>query len=166
MLLLSLLTLSAVNSVLSHQPHLHVQDNAEVPFNLGSAEEWASKYGKQTDTAFSGPLALSHLPYRRCLEHTLADQQQLENAFDIAVIGLPFDTATSYRPGARFGPYSIRSGSRMQGAFGGYTLGWKMNPYDGVANGVSIMDCGDVRTYTNKGLIKGVLEYQHLSRYR
>ncbi|MEA2428061.1 MAG: agmatinase [Thermoleophilaceae bacterium] len=30
---------------------------------------------------------------------------------DIAVVGVPFDTATSYRAGARFGPEAIRSGS-------------------------------------------------------
>ena len=30
---------------------------------------------------------------------------------DVAVVGVPFDTATSYRPGARFGPEAIRAGS-------------------------------------------------------
>ena len=32
---------------------------------------------------------------------------------DVAVVGLPFDTGTSYRPGARFGPGAIRQGSRL-----------------------------------------------------
>ncbi len=32
---------------------------------------------------------------------------------DTAVIGVPFDTATSYRPGARFGPEAIRSASTL-----------------------------------------------------
>jgi agmatinase len=32
---------------------------------------------------------------------------------DVAVVGVPFDTATSYRSGARFGPEAIRSGSTM-----------------------------------------------------
>ncbi|KAB2845569.1 MAG: agmatinase, partial [Hyphomicrobiaceae bacterium] len=30
---------------------------------------------------------------------------------DAAVVGIPFDTATSYRPGARFGPEAIRASS-------------------------------------------------------
>ena len=30
---------------------------------------------------------------------------------DVAVVGVPFDTATSRRPGARFGPEAIRSAS-------------------------------------------------------
>src|SRR5262245_28885733 len=32
---------------------------------------------------------------------------------DIAVVGVPFDAGTSYRPGARFGPSAIREGSRL-----------------------------------------------------
>ena len=39
------------------------------------------------------------------LPHT----QELDGV-DVAVVGVPFDTATSYRPGARFGPEAIRSG--------------------------------------------------------
>lgn len=31
---------------------------------------------------------------------------------DILVVGLPFDTATSYRSGTRFGPNAIRQASR------------------------------------------------------
>jgi agmatinase len=33
---------------------------------------------------------------------------------DVAVIGVPFDTATSYRAGARFGPAAIRDQSQLQ----------------------------------------------------
>ncbi|HET9672718.1 MAG TPA: agmatinase [Actinomycetota bacterium] len=32
---------------------------------------------------------------------------------DVAVLGLPFDSGVSYRPGARFGPQAIRQASRM-----------------------------------------------------
>lgn len=32
---------------------------------------------------------------------------------DVAVVGLPFDAGTSYRPGARFGPSAVREGSRL-----------------------------------------------------
>ena len=31
---------------------------------------------------------------------------------DVAIVGIPFDAGTSYRPGARFGPQSIRQASR------------------------------------------------------
>jgi agmatinase len=32
---------------------------------------------------------------------------------DVAFVGVPFDTATSFRPGARFGPAAIRDGSQL-----------------------------------------------------
>lgn len=96
--------------------------------------QWLEKYGPQIDQPFSGPLSFSHLPYARCLEEPSTN-------FDIAVLGMPFDTGVSYRPGARFGPYAIRSGSRRQRDSRGYTLSWGANPY---ALGYKVMDCGDV----------------------
>ncbi|HWE65627.1 MAG TPA: agmatinase [Acidimicrobiales bacterium] len=33
--------------------------------------------------------------------------------WDIALVGVPFDGGTSYRPGARFGPSAVRQGSRL-----------------------------------------------------
>lgn len=99
-----------------------------------TGNEWTEKYGAQIDQRFSGPLSFSHLPYARCLEDTAAQ-------FDIALLGMPFDTGVSYRPGARFGPFGIRSGSRRQGETRGYSLSWQINPY---TQGSRIMDCGDV----------------------
>src|SRR6201993_2778140 len=32
---------------------------------------------------------------------------------DVAVVGVPFDSGVSYRPGARFGPGSVRAGSKL-----------------------------------------------------
>ncbi|KAI0669775.1 Arginase/deacetylase [Trametes maxima] len=100
----------------------------------GRTPTWSEKYGKQIDQPFSGPLSFSHLPYSRCLEDEGAE-------FDVAVLGMPFDTAVTYRPGARFGPYAIRSGSRRQRETRGYTLSWRNNPYE---LGSKIVDCGDV----------------------
>jgi len=53
---------------------------------------WLEKYGPQIDQPFSGPLSFSHLPYHRCLEKE-------DVFFDIAILGMPFDTAVTYRPG-------------------------------------------------------------------
>jgi agmatinase len=33
--------------------------------------------------------------------------------YDVAVVGVPFDSGTTYRPGARFGPSAIRQASRL-----------------------------------------------------
>ena len=32
--------------------------------------------------------------------------------YDVAILGVPFDAGTSYRPGARFGPMAVRQASR------------------------------------------------------
>lgn len=99
-----------------------------------SQKSWSEKYGSQGDLAFTGPLAFSHLPYHRCLE----DGSPL---FDIAVLGMPFDTAVTYRPGARFGPTGIRIGSRRIHSQRTWTLSWALDPYQ---QGLKIIDCGDV----------------------
>lgn len=36
-----------------------------------------------------------------------------ENRVDVAIVGIPFDTGVTYRPGARFGPSAIREASRI-----------------------------------------------------
>ncbi|KZF21469.1 Arginase/deacetylase, partial [Xylona heveae TC161] len=83
---------------------------------------------------FSGISTFAHLPHVRCLTHP-------ETAFDIGIIGVPFDTAVSYRPGARFGPRAIRAASARQTSFRGFNPRAGMNPYTSWAK---IIDCGDV----------------------
>ena len=51
---------------------------------------------------FAGPATFALLP--RLGEVTRAD---------VAVLGVPFDTGVSYRPGARFGPAHVRESSRL-----------------------------------------------------
>ncbi|KAI0248388.1 arginase family-domain-containing protein [Lactifluus subvellereus] len=99
-----------------------------------SGETWSEKYGGQPDLGFTGPLAFSHLPYARCLEDA-------SPAFDIALLGMPFDTAVTYRPGARFGPTGIRIGSRRIHREWGWSLSWGLDPYK---QGFEVIDCGDV----------------------
>ena len=115
-------------------PFVDLNDFAASTEGASGSQTWLEKYGPQIDQTFSGPLSFSHLPYSRCLEDEDA-------SFDIALLGMPFDTAVTYRPGARFGPYAIRSGSRRQRESRGYTLAWQNNPYE---LGSRIMDCGDV----------------------
>ncbi len=51
---------------------------------------------------FAGPQTFARLP--RLDEVTRAD---------VAVVGVPFDSGVSYRPGARFGPAHVRASSRL-----------------------------------------------------
>ena len=50
---------------------------------------------------YAGPSTFARLPELRDVGHC-----------DVAVLGVPFDAGTSYRPGARFGPQAIRQASR------------------------------------------------------
>ncbi|HAF88987.1 MAG TPA: agmatinase, partial [Deltaproteobacteria bacterium] len=52
-------------------------------------------YGYSNDKGFSGALSFLRRKYTRDL-----------TGVDVAVTGIPFDSATSNRPGARFGPQS------------------------------------------------------------
>ncbi|BGP57304.1 hypothetical protein JCM8202v2_004944 [Rhodotorula sphaerocarpa] len=98
------------------------------------SEYWAAKYGASMDLSFSGVATFAHLPHERCLDAP-------DKAFDIAVLGMPYDTSVSFRPGARFGPNAIRQGSRRMAKNRGYSIPWNFNPF---LVGASIMDCGDV----------------------
>jgi Arginase family len=95
---------------------------------------WQKTYGNtHFDSPFSGPLSFAHLPHEDCLT--------TYTPFDIAIVGFPFDTSVTYRPGARFGPQGIRVGSRRIRRSSGWDPSWGINPYDGA---VTVIDCGDV----------------------
>ncbi len=56
---------------------------------------------------------------------------------DVVVTGIPFDSATSNRPGARFGPRGVREASAMLAELAGYPFGF--DPLEELA----IIDYGD-----------------------
>lgn len=87
-----------------------------------------------SDWPFQGINTFAHLDHHKCLLDP-------ETSYDIALIGVPFDTATSYRPGARFGPRAIRSASQRQTSLRGFNQRAMINPYD---NWAKIIDCGDI----------------------
>lgn len=103
------------------------------------------------DAIFSGITTFAKLPWVQCLT------KEKGESFDIAFIGAPFDTGTSYRPGARFGPAGIRTGSRRLTLYGGYNVPLESNPFQ---SGLKIVDCGDipVTPYDNKVAIKQIEE--------
>ena len=57
-------------------------------------------YGLRDEATYAGALSFLRRPYTR----DLADA-------DIAVTGIPFDLATTNRPGARLGPRAVRAAS-------------------------------------------------------
>ena len=75
---------------------------------------------------FSGVRTFARLPHRTDLA-----------GVDAAVYGIPFDTGTSFRPGARFGPEAIRSASALLRP---YSPAWDVN----VVEELAIVDYGDL----------------------
>jgi len=71
---------------------------------------------------------------------------------DIAVVGVPFDSGVTYRPGARFGPGAIREGSRLLRAY---------NPAMDVApfRDLQVVDAGDLAV--NPFVIEEALQQTH-----
>ena len=74
---------------------------------------------------FSGVRTFARLPHTTDLA-----------GVDVAVVGIPFDTATSFRAGARFGPEAIRSASALLRP---YNPAWDID----VVEALSVVDLGD-----------------------
>src|SRR5882724_13480673 len=75
---------------------------------------------------FAGPATFARLP-------RLDEVGQC----DIAVLGVPFDSGVSYRPGARFGPTAVREASRLLRP---YHPGLDTSPFEAA----QVVDAGDI----------------------
>ncbi|KAI1392691.1 arginase [Hypoxylon trugodes] len=65
-----------------------------------------------TGSQFNGLVTYANLPYLNCLSDSEAEGKK----YDIAILGAPFDTGVTARPGARYGPRAIRIGSERKEA--------------------------------------------------
>ncbi|KAI8144046.1 arginase family-domain-containing protein [Fennellomyces sp. T-0311] len=148
---------AAVNSVFAHpttygdhdiRPQQHAIKVETTTPSYGDPGAPEGDGGKTADAVYAGIPTFAHLPYEQCWSNKTAD-------FDIAFIGAPFDTGTSYRPGARFGPSGIRDGSRRLALYGGYNVPMDVNPFQA---GAKVVDCSDifVTPYDNELAIKQI----------
>lgn len=85
-----------------------------------------SAYGTSPEPMFSGALSFVRRRYSRDLA-----------GVDLAVTGIPLDTATTNRPGARFGPRAIRAASTNLAWERHWP--WEFDPFDRMA----VVDYGD-----------------------
>lgn len=108
----------------------------QAPLRLDSEAGNDDDVDLSTD-AMGGLTSFGHLPYVPCFA-TKTDQEI--DKYDIAVLGAPFDTATSYRPGARFGPHGIRDGSRRVRGPHSWNVYSGRNSFEEWAK---LVDCGD-----------------------
>ncbi|KAF2661073.1 Arginase/deacetylase [Lophiostoma macrostomum CBS 122681] len=89
-----------------------------------------------TGSAFAGLTTYANLPYVHCL----AGKEEEIEKYDIAILGAPFDTGVTARPGARFGPGGIRRGSRRISPESAYDIESGENVF---LQWAEIVDCGD-----------------------
>lgn len=92
-------------------------------------------YGPLPGPSYAGIVTFGHLPVLQCFSKPSISQDK----FDVAIVGAPFDTSTSYRPGARFGPSGIREGSRRMFS-GSSVYRPTFDPYEEL----KFVECGDV----------------------
>ncbi|NNC77156.1 MAG: agmatinase [Woeseiaceae bacterium] len=85
-----------------------------------------SLYGTSPEPTYAGITSFMRRKYTKNLEGA-----------DVAVTGVPFDTATTNRPGARFGPRSIRAASTIMAWERPYAM--EFDPFDKLA----VVDYGD-----------------------
>ena len=77
---------------------------------------------------FAGPATFARLPRLDEVAHA-----------DVAVVGVPFDSGVTYRPGARFGPAAVRQASRLLRP---YHPGLDVAPFEAQ----QVADAGDIAT--------------------
>ena len=75
---------------------------------------------------FAGPPTFARLPRRDEVDRC-----------DVAILGVPFDSGVTYRPGARFGPHAIRDATRLLRT---YHPGLDVEPF----GAQQVADAGDV----------------------
>lgn len=95
-----------------------------------------SPYGTQAEPTYAGATSFLRRRYSKDL-----------TGVDVAVVGVPFDVATTGRPGTRFGPRAIRAASSMLAWCPPYA--WGFDPLERL----HVVDWGDV--FFDSGNIAG-----------
>ena len=86
-----------------------------------------SPYGTRSEPTYSGALSFMRRSYSKNLQ-----------GVDVAVVGVPFDLATTNRPGTRLGPRAIRAASASLAWCRPYA--WEFDPFERL----NVIDWGDV----------------------
>ncbi|MFQ6023629.1 MAG: agmatinase [Acidiferrobacterales bacterium] len=119
-------------------------DKSENPRSSPSDQAFTSEtlYGTRHEPTYAGALSFMRRKYTKDL-----------TGVDVAVTGIPLDTATTNRPGARFGPAAIRAASAHMAW--GPPWPWGFDPFDRLA----VIDYGDCAwDHGRPGTIQNTIE--------
>jgi len=103
------------------------QHSTATPSQTDLAITRSSPYGTQAEPTYSGITSFLRRRYTKDL-----------TGVDVAIVGVPFDVATTGRPGTRYGPRAIRAASTMLAWCQPYA--WGFDPLDKL----NVIDWGDV----------------------
>ncbi|MBK8285877.1 MAG: agmatinase [Ahniella sp.] len=98
-----------------------------LPASTDQAFTRETPYGTRSEPTFSGALSFLRRSYTKDL-----------TGADVAIVGVPFDLATTNRPGARFGPRAMREASASLAWCRPYS--WPFDPFDRL----NVIDTGDL----------------------
>ncbi|KAH8892787.1 agmatinase [Thozetella sp. PMI_491] len=110
------------------------QDLAKYEAIGGSEFHLYDNFGKES--LMPGIATFAHINWTNCFV------KENDGAFDIGIVGMPFDLGVSYRPGQRFGPIATRTAAQRMGP----SISWSMahgmvNPF---LDWATVVDCGDI----------------------
>jgi agmatinase len=103
------------------------EKSAATPTLTDQAFTRESPYGTRAEPTYSGALSFLRRRYTKNLD-----------GVDVAVVGVPFDLATTNRPGARLGPRAMRAASANLAWAPPYA--WPSDPFEKL----NVIDWGDV----------------------
>ena len=130
---------------------LRSQPNGRPPGDIAGANGWDRDYEIFSDfdqPTYVGPTTFMNLPW-------ITDPGELRaGAFDVAIVGAPFDDAVSHRSGARFGPRAIREAQYTSGSVNSLQLG--VEPFELLR----VVDAGDAN------IVPAWIERAHAVIYR
>lgn len=98
-----------------------------IPSHSDQAFTRTSPYGTHAEPTYAGATSFLRRRYTKDLTNV-----------DVAIVGVPFDVATTGRPGTRFGPRAVRAASAMLAWCQPYA--WDFDPLDKL----NVIDWGDV----------------------
>jgi hypothetical protein len=93
-----LIVFTFLSIALADQKHFWLEDTSEYNSNVDVLGTFGYK-DDEFETAFAGITTFAHLPFVNCLHPAYAEEAK--EKFDIAIVGAPFDTSVTYRPGYR-----------------------------------------------------------------
>jgi agmatinase len=103
------------------------EKSSATPSSIDQAFTRESPYGTKAEPTYSGALSFLRRRYTKELA-----------GVDVAVVGIPFDLATTNRPGARLGPRAVRAASASLAWAPPYA--WPSDPFEKL----NVIDWGDV----------------------